>query len=138
MRQTCPGHLGPELPAQLAAHPDDSGAYEDWKAWRQRRRNWFLEHGLTYDFVEDLQLRRYVRDSGGTWIQPSPAGRGGSSRIASEAVRSASPFQLRGPRLSNPIGHLGCGIRAGANPSCREAHGLQGAGFVDDALRLTL
>jgi hypothetical protein len=33
---------GPELPAELAAHPDDSAAYEDWKAWRQRRRTWFL------------------------------------------------------------------------------------------------
>lgn len=72
MRQTCPGHLGAELPAELAAHPNDSAAYEDWKAWRQRRRNWFLEHGLTYDFIEDLQLRRYVRDSAGTWIQTEP------------------------------------------------------------------
>jgi hypothetical protein len=72
MRQICPGHLAAELPAELAAHPDNSAAYEDWKAWRQRRRNWFLEHSLTYDFIEDLQLRRYVRDSAGTWIQTEP------------------------------------------------------------------
>ena len=58
MRQTWPGHQRAELPAELAAHPDDSAAYEDWKAWRQRRRNWFLEHGLTYDFILDLWLRR--------------------------------------------------------------------------------
>jgi len=86
MRQTCSGHLGPELPAELAAHPDDSEAYEDWKAWRQRRRNWFLEHGLTYDFVEDLQLRRYVRGSGGTWIQTEP---GRSRWVLADRQRSS-------------------------------------------------
>jgi len=63
---------GPELPAELAAHPDDSAAYADWKAWRQRRRTWFLEHGLTYDFIEDLRLRRFLRHRGGTWIQVEP------------------------------------------------------------------
>jgi hypothetical protein len=72
MGQTCPGQQGAELPDELAAHPDDAAAYEDWKAWRQRRRMWFLEHGLTYDFIEDLRLRRFVRRSGGAWIQAEP------------------------------------------------------------------
>jgi hypothetical protein len=72
MGQTYPGQQRAELPDELAAHPDDAAAYEDWKAWRQRRRMWFLEHGLTYDFIEDLRLRRFVRRSGGAWIQAEP------------------------------------------------------------------
>jgi hypothetical protein len=97
MRQTRSGRQGAELPAELAAHPDDSAAYEDWKAWRQRRRNWFLEHGLTYDFIEDLRLRRLVRDGGGTWIQ-TEAGRsrwvladGGRSTEVAESGPVARP-----------------------------------------------
>jgi hypothetical protein len=61
-----------QLPAELAAHPDDSAVYEDWKAWRRRRREWFTEHGLTYDFMEDLRLRRSVRQRSGTWTQAEP------------------------------------------------------------------
>jgi hypothetical protein len=87
MRQTCPGHERAELPAELAAHPDDSAAYEDWKAWRQRRRNWFLEHGLSYDFIQDLRLRRSVRDSGGTWIQIEP---GRSRWVSAKGQRSSA------------------------------------------------
>jgi hypothetical protein len=82
-----------ELPAELAAHPDDSAAYEDWKAWRQRRRKWFLEHGLTYDFIEDLRLRRFVRDRGGTWIQTGP----GRSRWVSADAQRSSEVAEAGP-----------------------------------------
>ena len=93
MRQTCPGHQEAELPAELAAHPDDSAAYEDWKAWRQHRRNWFLEHGLTYDFIQDLRLRRVVRDSGGRWIQTEP----GRSRWASVHGQRSREVAESGP-----------------------------------------
>lgn len=93
MRQTCSGHQEVGLPAELAAHPNDSAAYEDWKAWRQRRRNWFLEHGLSYDFIEDLRLRRSVRDSGGTWIQTEP----GRSRWVSADGRWSSEVAESGP-----------------------------------------
>lgn len=72
MRRTRPGRQNAALPPELAAHPDDSAAYEDWKAWRQRRRTWFLEHGLTYDFLEDLRLRQFLRHRGGTWTQAEP------------------------------------------------------------------
>ena len=61
-----------ELPPELAAHPDNATAYEDWKTWRQRRRTWLTEHGLTYDFSEDLRLRQFVRQRGGTSIQAEP------------------------------------------------------------------
>jgi hypothetical protein len=93
MRQTCPEHQRAELPAELAAHPDDSAAYEDWKAWRQRRRNWFLEYGLTYDFIQDLRLRRSVRDSGGTWIQTES----GRSRWVSADGQRSSEVAESGP-----------------------------------------
>ena len=72
MRRTRPGRQNAALPPELAVHPDDSAAYEDWRAWRQRRRTWFTEHGLSYDFSEDLRLRRFVRQSGGSWIQAEP------------------------------------------------------------------
>jgi hypothetical protein len=72
MRRTRPGRQNAALPPELAAHPDDSAAYEDWRAWRQRRRTWFTEHGLSYDFSEDLRLRRFVRQSGDSWIQAEP------------------------------------------------------------------
>ncbi len=72
MSRRCPGQQGAELPPELAAHPDDSAAYEDWKAWRQRRRTWFTEHCRTYDFVEDLRLRQSVRQRGGSWVQAEP------------------------------------------------------------------
>ena len=72
-----PGAAEPALPPELAAHPDDSAAYEDWRAWRQRRRTWFTEHRLSYDFSEDLRLRRFVRHSGGSWIQPNQGSRRG-------------------------------------------------------------
>ena len=64
-----PGRQNAALPPELAAHPDDSAAYEDWRAWRQRRRTWFTEHGLSYDFSEDLRLRRFVRQSGGSVVR---------------------------------------------------------------------
>jgi hypothetical protein len=67
-----PEQLWAELPPELAGHPDDSAVYEDWKAWRQRRREWLTEHGLPYEFIEDLRLRRLVRQSGGTWTQAEP------------------------------------------------------------------
>ena len=56
MRRTRPGRQNAALPPELAAHQNDSAAYEDWRAWRQRRRTWFTEHGLSYDFSEDLRL----------------------------------------------------------------------------------
>ena len=61
-----------ELPGDLATHPDDAALYEDWKAWRLRRREWFTENGLTYAFIEDLRLRQFVRQRGGTWTQAEP------------------------------------------------------------------
>jgi hypothetical protein len=67
-----PGQQRAELPPELAAHPHDSAPYEDWKAWRHRRREWFIGNGLTYAFLEDLRLRQFVRQSGGTWLQPEP------------------------------------------------------------------
>ncbi len=77
MRRTRPGRQNAALPPELAAHPDDSAAYdsaayEEWRAWRQHRRTWFTEHRLSYDFSEDLRLRRFVRHSGGSWIQADP------------------------------------------------------------------
>ena len=72
MRQTRPERQNAALPSELAAHPDDTAPYEDWKAWRQRRRTWFTEHHLSYNFSADLRLRRSVRHSGGTWIQAEP------------------------------------------------------------------
>ena len=61
-----------ELPGELAAHPGDAAVYEDWTAWRRRRREWFTENGLTYAFIEDLRLRRFVRQRGGTATQAEP------------------------------------------------------------------
>jgi hypothetical protein len=72
MRRQSPGQQQAELPPELAAHPEDAAAYEDWKTWRQRRRSWFTEHGLIYDFSEDLRLRQFVRQRGGRWIQAEP------------------------------------------------------------------
>jgi hypothetical protein len=72
MKRTRPERQNAALPPELAAHPDDSATYEDWRAWRQRRRTWFTEHRLSYDFSEDLRLRRFVRHSGGSWIQAEP------------------------------------------------------------------
>src|ERR1700712_4731741 len=34
MRRTRPGRQKAVLPPELAAHPDDSATYEDWRAWR--------------------------------------------------------------------------------------------------------
>jgi integrase len=49
MRRTRPGRQNAALPPELAAHPDDSAAYEDWRAWRQRRRTWLTGRGrLSY------------------------------------------------------------------------------------------
>jgi hypothetical protein len=72
MRRKSPGQQQAELPPELAAHPGDAAAYEDWRTWRQRRRTWFTEHGLIYDFSEDLRLRQFVRQRGGSWIQAEP------------------------------------------------------------------
>ena len=77
MKRTRPGRQNAALPPELAAHPDDSAAYEDWRAWRQRRRTWFTDHRLSYDFSEDLRLRRFVRHSGGSWIQAEQGSRRG-------------------------------------------------------------
>jgi hypothetical protein len=91
-----PGQQQAELRPELAAHPDDAAAYEDWKG-RQRRRKWLTEYGPTYDLSEDLRLRQFVRQRGGAWIQAAAVGVGltGQPAESERVARLSAPRRLR-------------------------------------------